>query len=148
MSNIDVFHVELSISNQNKWLKVTLDCRPREAFSLLLNDRNSQVICKTQWADLCTSTIFSCERKAHFPLNIYYSIKISQALVVILTKEGERTTTKQLALCDILPPNICMMFPVVHFLCRGMGSDLLCGEYHGPTTLISAKLMDLRSQQL
>lgn len=62
------------------WLKVTLDYRPREAFSLLLNDRNSQVIWKTQWVDLCTSTIFSCERRAHFPLNIFSSLKIPHGL--------------------------------------------------------------------
>lgn len=75
------------------WLKVTLDYRPREAFSLLVNNRNSQVIWKTLWVYLCTSTIFSCEMRAHFPLNIHSSFKISHGpwLWFSLTKEKGQT---------------------------------------------------------
>lgn len=100
------------------WSKVTLDYRPRQAFSLLLNDRNSQVIWKAQWVDLCSSTIFSCERRAHFPLNIYSSLDISHGPWLWFSLRA-KITTKQLALFTILSPNIGMMFPVEHVLCKG-----------------------------
>lgn len=66
---------------------------------------------------------------------------------MVLTKEGAKITTKQLALFTILSPNIGMMLPVEHVLCRGLGSDWLYREqHHGLSTLPSAELTDLRSQ--
>lgn len=111
------------------WSKSLQTLSPGKPLVSCLSNRNSWVIWKAQWGDWGHRTIFSC---------VFYSPHQDfSALVVVLTREGEKTTTEQLSfLMYFLPAWLwCSLWDAAsgegwvpageHLVERTMGAQLL-----------------------